>query len=188
MQHKLILASASPRRRDLLQQVGIAFTIRPSHVDESAVTTSDPADKVQQLAQLKAESLHIAHDELIIAADTTVAYGSQIFDKPSTKQEAYDMISLLSGTTHDVYTGVCLRSVQQSITFVEKTVVEFWPLDKADIERYVETDEPYDKAGGYGIQSVGALFVKQTIGDYYNVVGLPLSRVVRELKHMERNA
>lgn len=187
MQYKLILASSSPRRRDLLRQAGISFTIRETDVDESTVTTSDPAHKVQQLAMLKGNSLPIARDEIIIAADTTVAYGNHIFDKPSTKQEAYDMISLLSGTTHDVYTGVFIRSPHQTISFVEKTIVEFWPLEQVDIERYVETDEPYDKAGGYGIQSVGALFVKQTIGDYYNVVGLPLSRVVRELKHMERN-
>lgn len=188
MQYKLILASASPRRRDLLQQVGIPFAIRAAHVDESTVTTTDPVVKVQQLAMLKGNSVPLAPDELIIAADTTVAYGNQIFDKPSTRQEAYDMMSLLSGTTHDVYTGVFMRSPHKTTLFVEKTIVEFWPLDQADIERYVDTDEPYDKAGGYGIQSVGALFVKQTIGDYYNVVGLPISRVVRELKHMERNA
>lgn len=136
------------------------------------------------MARLKGDRLPIERDEIIVAADTTVAYNNQIFDKPKDEAEAYDMISLLSGTRHDVYTGVYLRSHHKTITFVEKTIVEFWPLEEADIKRYVQTSEPYDKAGGYGIQSVGALFVKQTIGDYYNVVGLPLSRVVRELKKM----
>lgn len=182
MQKKLILASSSPRRRDLLRQVGIDFTIRATDVDESTITTNNPADKVRQLALLKGESIRIEHGEVILAADTTVAYNNHIFDKPKDQEEAYEMISLLSGTSHDVYTGVYMRSQRQTITFVEQTIVEFWPLEKAEISKYVQTEEPYDKAGGYGIQSIGALFVKQTIGDYYNVVGLPLSRVVRELR------
>lgn len=184
MQKKLILASSSPRRRDLLRQAGFVFTIRASDVDESIVTTDNPAEKVQQLAMLKGESIPIEHNEVILAADTTVAYKNHIFDKPKNEAEAYDMISRLSGTSHDVYTGVYIRSGDKVITFVEQTIVEFWPLDEAEIKRYVQTEEPYDKAGGYGIQSIGALFVKQTIGDYYNVVGLPLSRVARELRYL----
>lgn len=184
MQKKLILASASPRRQQLLRQAGLAFTVRTADVDESIVTTNDPAAKVQQLAKLKGESIPLGDHEVILAADTTVAYQNQMFDKPADEAEAYEMIRLLSGTQHDVYTGVYIRSQQEDISFVAKTVVEFWPLEEAEIRRYVQTKEPYDKAGGYGIQSTGALFVKQTIGDYYNVVGLPLSRVVRKLRHI----
>lgn len=166
----------------MLTQAGIDYTIRVTDIDETIVTTNNPIEKVQQLAMIKGESIPIAHDEVVLAADTVVAFNDQIFDKPKTEEEAYAMISRLSGESHEVYTGVFMRSHQQVIPFVEKTVVEFWPLEEAEIRQYVQTKEPYDKAGGYGIQSVGALFVKQIIGDYYNVVGLPLSRVVRELR------
>lgn len=179
---KLILASSSPRRRDLLRQVGIDFIIRTADVDESLVTTNDPKERVRQLAIIKGENVAAEKDEVILAADTIVAYKNEIFNKPKNEEEAFTMIHRLSGNTHDVYTGVYIRSNDKIVTFVEHTLVEFWPLKEEEIRRYVRTKEPYDKAGGYGIQSVGALFVKQTIGDYYSVVGLPLSRVARELK------
>lgn len=181
MQKRLILASSSPRRRELLRQVGINFSVRVTEIDESNVTTNDPVEKVKQLALLKGRSIPVDEDEVTLAADTIVAYNKEIFGKPNNQEEAFQMIRTLSGEQHEVYTGVVIRAVFGEIGFVEKTVVEFWPLDDEEIKYYIQTDDPYDKAGGYGIQSLGAIFVKQIIGDYYNVVGLPLSRVVREL-------
>ncbi len=182
MDMQIVLASSSPRRQDLLRQVGVHFKVRVADVDEKQITVKNPVEKVRQLALLKGRNVSIEHDnEIIIAADTVVSFEKQVFEKPETKKEAYDMIHALSGTTHEVYTGVSMRSVEQEKTFVEKTIVEFWPLKDEDIKRYVQTDEPYDKAGAYGIQSYGAIFVKGITGDYYNVVGLPISRVVREL-------
>lgn len=179
----LILASSSPRRQELLKQVNIPFTIRKPAIDETQITTKDPVEKVQQLAIRKGRAIQIQNEyEVILAADTVVSYEQTIFEKPKNKEEAFNMIHSLSGETHDVYTGVNIRSTEHESIFVERTKVVFWPLSKSEIEWYVSTDDPYDKAGAYGIQSLGAIFVKEIIGDYYNVVGLPLSRVVRELR------
>ena len=182
MSHQLILASSSPRRQELLKQVKIPFLVRKANIDESAITTSDPIEKVRELAILKGESVPLQQHEVVLSADTVVAYHKQIFEKPQSKEEAYEMMKTLNGTTHDVFTGVMIRSQEKYRVFVEKTEVEFWPLTEEEIEWYIETDEPYDKAGGYGIQSLGAIFIKRLIGDYYNVVGLPLAKVVRELR------
>ena len=183
MTNKLILASSSPRRQELLNQVRIPFALRSPNVDESQITTNDPTQKVKQLAMLKGENVTIAHqDEVILSADTVVSYKQNIFEKPCNKEEAYQMISALSGDIHDVFTGVMIRSLKEKIIFIERTQVEFWPLSNKEIEWYITSKEPYDKAGAYGIQSLGATLVKQIIGDYFNVVGLPISRVVRELR------
>lgn len=183
MTNQLILASSSPRRRELLEQVNIPFSIRQPETDESQITTDDPFDKVKQLAILKGrETPRFNANEVILAADTVVSYRDEIFEKPKSEQDAYRMLSLLGGNTHDVLTGVMIRSVDKEIIFVERTEVEFWPLSDADINRYIQTIEPYDKAGAYGIQSRGAMFVKEIHGDYFTIVGLPLSRVCRELK------
>ncbi len=183
----IILASSSPRRQELLQQVGIDFSLRVAPVDEKRITTLDPIEKVRQLALLKGRNVSLENDEeIIISADTVVSYENKVFEKPATEKEAYEMIRSLSGTIHEVYTGVAMRSKEQEKVFVEKTVVEFWPIAKTEIERYVQTNEPYDKAGAYGIQSIGATFVKRINGDYYNVVGLPISRVVRELQEFQK--
>ncbi|MFC4024405.1 Maf family protein [Oceanobacillus longus] len=183
MTKKLILASSSPRRQELLNQVRIPFTIRKPNIDESQIITRDPVKKVRQLAILKGRSVTIKHnDEVILSADTVVSYNQNIFEKPKNKEDAYQMISALSGDVHEVFTGVLIRSLNQEIIFVERTEVEFWPLSEEETVQYIATKEPYDKAGAYGIQSVGAIFVKQISGDYYNVVGLPISRAVRELR------
>ncbi|MGM8214809.1 Maf family protein [Bacillaceae bacterium W0354] len=184
MQKQLILASSSPRRQELLKQVNIPFTIRKPEVDESQIITENPVEKVTQLALLKGRTVPIEHErEVILASDTVVAFNHKIYEKPKTKQDAYEMISSLSGTTHDVLTGVMIRSEEDETVFVEKTEVEFWPLTEDEIMWYVSTNDPYDKAGGYGIQSLGSMLVKQIIGDYFTVMGLPISRVVRELRH-----
>lgn len=188
MDKKVILGSSSPRRRQILDQVLIPYIVRPCSIDESVVTESNPEKKVKKLAKLKNEHIAFKNDnEVIITADTVVAYENTIFEKPKNKDEAFTMISTLSGQVHDVFTGVMIRSKRDDILFVEQTKVKFWDLTKNEIEQYVATDEPYDKAGGYGIQSVGAKFVKQINGDYYNIVGLPISRVIIELKKMSFN-
>lgn len=183
MEKILILASASPRRQQLLKQVNIPFTIRIPDIDESEIKTKDPMEKVTELAKRKGQAVPISNsNEVILSADTIVAFEEQILEKPNNRAHAYEMISALSGNIHDVYTGVCIRSENREKVFAERTKVEFWPLKKEEIEAYIATEEPYDKAGAYGIQHYGAIFVKQIIGDYFNVVGLPVSRVVRELK------
>lgn len=182
MTNTLILASSSPRRQQLLKQVRIPFVIRKPNVDESQIDTNDPLEKVKQLAVLKGLNVPFHHNnEVILAADTIVAHKQTIFGKPKDKEDAARMITKLSGNIHEVFTGVMIRSIDDEIVFVERTKVEFWPLTKEEIDWYVSTDEPYDKAGAYGIQSLGAMFVKRIIGDYYTVMGLPVSRVVREL-------
>ncbi len=186
MGKELILASSSPRRQELLKQVNIPFQIRTANVDESVIQTTNPIEKVKQLAELKGQAIPFQHkNEVILAADTIVAHNERIFEKPKDKEEAYYMMSTFSGNSHDVYTGVLIRSDEKEVIFVEKTKVEFWPLTDEEIKWYISTDDPYDKAGGYGIQSLGSIFVKQIVGDYYNVMGLPISKVVRKLRDFQ---
>ncbi|HLR71841.1 MAG TPA: Maf family protein [Pseudogracilibacillus sp.] len=182
--NQLILASSSPRRQALLEQVNIPFSIRKPTIDETTLsTTDDPQEKVKQLAILKGEHTPMTQDnEVILSADTIVSYRGSIFGKPQSKKDAFEMLTTLSGKRHDVYTGVSIRTNKQQLSFVEQTEVEFYPLTDEEITWYVATTDPYDKAGAYGIQNLGAIFVKQIIGDYYNVVGLPISRVAQELK------
>ena len=182
MKHKLILASSSPRRQQLLHQVQIPFTIRTNNVDESIVTEIDPIEKVKQLAILKGDSIQSNADEIILAADTVVSFQGKIFGKPKDRMDARSMLQQLSGNTHEVYTGVYIKGAKENTVFVEKTEVTFWELTEEEIEHYIQLDDPYDKAGAYGIQSAGAILVKHIFGDYYNVVGLPLAKVVRSLK------
>lgn len=183
MENKLILASSSPRRQALLRLAQLSYHIRIPDLDESIVTGNNPIEKVSELAKMKNKKISLDNEkEVILAADTVVSYNQTIFEKPSNKTEAKDMIRSLSGHTHHVFTGVYIRNSAHERAFVECTEVSFWELSDEEIDRYVTTKEPYDKAGGYGIQSLGAMFVKEMVGDYYNVVGLPISRVVRELR------
>ncbi len=182
MKHRLILASSSPRRQELLAQAGIPFTVRSQDADESLITETDPREKVKQLAQLKGRNVAIKDEgELILAADTVVSFQHNIFGKPQSEMEAHAMLSALSGNVHEVYTGVMLKTRYIERVFTVKTDVVFWPLSNEEIDHYIATGDPFDKAGAYGIQSKGAVLVKCINGDYYNVVGLPLSRLVREM-------
>lgn len=181
---KLILASSSPRRQELLRELGIPFSIKVPNVDESSVTLTDPIEKVEKLAEIKAQDIPLESDgEIVLAADTIVAYDGDVFEKPKDRREAFDMIQTLSGTKHDVITAVAIKSQHKEIVFSIKTEVYFWDVSETEINAYVATTEPYDKAGGYGIQGKAGLFVKQIKGDFYNVVGLPISHVVRELRN-----
>ncbi|MBM7578831.1 Maf family protein [Jeotgalibacillus terrae] len=177
----IILASQSPRRKELMNMLPYPFTVHPSTFDESTITDQNPETAVLKIAEGKAaEVAKQLPDSIVIGSDTVVFY-EQILGKPKSAEEARDMLSRLSGKTHTVYTGVVLIKNSVKTSFVEKTDVTFWELSEKEISDYIGTADPFDKAGAYGIQSGGSLFVKSITGDYYAVVGLPLSRLNREL-------
>jgi septum formation protein len=181
----IILASQSPRRKELLQQLNLTFSIQKSDADETIVERLKPEDFVLELAKRKAVIIAKQYpNDYVIGSDTIVTYGDEILEKPGNNEEAIKMLEMLSGRTHSVYTGVAIFYKGEQTIFYEKTDVTFWELSKEEINSYIESGEPFDKAGGYGIQGLGAMFVKEIKGDYYTVVGLPLSKVYRELKRM----
>lgn len=186
---KLILASASPRRKELLLQIGLVPEIVPPDVEET-ISTSDPKQAVMELSRQKAEGSACTLKEgmCILGADTVVAIENRILGKPSGHEDAYRMISLLAGKTHQVYTGVTLvfygKEGKQIRTFAEKTDVCVFPMSEEEIRIYADSEEPLDKAGAYGIQGEFAAFIQGISGDYNNVVGLPVSRVYQELKRL----
>ena len=186
---KMILASASPRRRELLEQGGIPFTVIPSQAEEK-LTTIQPGLAVEELSYLKCSDIYekSAEDAVVIGADTVVASEGKILGKPSSKEDAVKMLQSLQGKAHEVYTGVTIMvregDENRKKTFHEKTKVVFYPMSEEEIRSYVDTGEPMDKAGAYGIQGKSAVFIKEISGDYNNVVGLPLARIYQELKNM----
>lgn len=179
-----ILASASPRRKELLQLTDLEFIIQPSMVDE-IITKEKPEDVVLELASQKAWDVWKQTGGCVIGADTVVAYDEKILGKPVDEADAVRMLTMLSDDVHQVYTGVSIIFAGKEKTFFQKTEVEFYPLKKETILKYVQTGEPMDKAGAYGIQGKAAVFVKSIQGDYYNVVGFPIARFVHELEKME---
>lgn len=208
---RLVLASASPRRRELLSQIGLEFTVMPSTKEENAKTTEAGA-LVQELSRQKAVDIweqlsggqgqnpdadqeQISEDTqepnlngkrqpelLVIGADTVVCCEGKILGKPHSREAAAEMLTALQGRSHEVYTGVTLYSQSETVTFFECTQVEFYPMTEVEISEYIDSKEPMDKAGAYGIQGLGARFVKGIRGDYNNVVGLPVGRLYQELK------
>ena len=188
---KVILASSSPRRQELLQRLDCPFDIILPDVDESILAPeTNPEQYCTSLAEMKTKNISQKHPQaLVIGADTIVVLGDQILNKPDDRVQAENMLSMLSGQTHQVYTGVCLERMENNIhhTFSEITMVTFRKLDKQDILHYIETCPPYDKAGSYGIQDWSAVYVKNIQGCYDNVVGFPLSRFYHELKKMGIN-
>ena len=175
----LILASGSPRRRQLLEQIGLTFVVRSSDVDESVSPGLTPAQVVESLSARKGEAVaaEAAPGDLVLSADTVVALDGAILGKPRDRAEAEAMLTALSGRTHQVYTGVTLLQDGRRLTEHEVTAVTFRPLSPEEIAAYVSTGEPMDKAGAYGIQDLGALLVERLEGDYFNVMGLPLCRL-----------
>jgi septum formation protein len=181
--NRLILASGSPRRKDLLQNIFIPFEVSASNIEEHILETLPPAQVVEQLAYQKAKDVYQQYNDcVVLGADTLVTLDEKILGKPQSKEDAYGMIHMLSGRTHIVYTGVCIISGEKTKLFHGKTEVKFYSLTDQEIHAYISSGEPYDKAGGYGIQGLGATLVEEIHGDYFNVVGLPLARTVRELK------
>lgn len=185
---KIILASESPRRKELLKQIGIKYEVM-SCGGEAPVTATLPWEVVEEHALQKAEAVaaSITEPAVIIGADTVVAFENCILEKPKSKEEAKAMLEKLQGKTHQVYTGVVIlkkhpEGILKQVKFHECTKVTFYPMSPQEIEDYVNTGEPMDKAGSYGIQGIGAKYVKEIVGDYNNVVGLPVARVYQELK------
>lgn len=181
---KLILASKSPRRNDLLEQAGLTFSIIPSDFDESSVAISDPELYVKTLAKSKAIDISKKHpDSWVLGADTIVLIDGSILGKPGSKDEARSMLKQLSGKTHQVITGYCLccQTKNNIISETVKTDVRFKTLRDAEIEWYIQTGEPFDKAGAYAIQGIGAFLVESINGSYSNVVGLPVCEVMEFL-------
>ena len=189
---KIVLASGSPRRKDLLAKTGLKFSVVVSGGEEKA-DTSDPAETVEKLSLDKASAVADLlqaekEPQLIIGADTVVACDGEILGKPSDKEDAFRMLWKLQGQTHQVYTGVTLllkkKDTWQAHTFSEKTEVQFYPVSREELLAYIETGEPMDKAGSYGIQGGFGIYVKGICGDYNNVVGLPVGRLVYDLKKL----
>lgn len=185
MKH-LILASGSPRRKEILEQVGLDFCVLPSDVEE-IITKQVPSDIVMELSKQKAEDVWEKLDDkkhIVLGADTVVAYDGKILGKPKDVEDAKAMLRMLSGEKHSVYTGVTLVSENGLETFFEETLVEFYEMTEKEINAYVATGEPMDKAGAYGIQGKAAAFIKGIEGDYYNVVGLPIAKTLKFLQKM----
>ena len=179
---KLILASQSPRRVELLKQIYPDFLIKPACGPEIIPENAAPWEVVQQLAKGKAEEIAAQYpQDLVIGADTVVAVEQQILGKPKNHEQCVEMLRLLSGRCHQVYTGVALALCGKTETFYDVTQVEFYPLREEEIQWYASLDEPYDKAGGYGIQGKGSLLVKGIQGDYFNVMGFPVAVAARKL-------
>ncbi len=185
MDHQpLILASQSPRRKYLLEQAGLVFKVVPSQIDENAFSYRRPATHVKKLALAKAEDIAMKNPEKwIIGADTIVFINASILEKPISKDNARVMLQQLSGKTHQVFTGFAICNYQREHVHVDyvKTNVHFKVLSDAEIEWYLKTEEPYDKAGAYAIQGLGASLIKQINGSYTNVVGLPVCEVIEHL-------
>ncbi len=184
---KIILASASPRRLSLLSARGYDITVKASGFDEASVLEREPSKLVTLLARGKA--LDVAKDhkgDIVLAADTVVCLGDQILGKPKSEKQAYEMLMSLSDNTHTVYTGVCILKGKKSFVFYDKARVTFHPLTKKQVDAYIKTGSPFDKAGGYGIQDdMGIGFVKKVSGDLSCVIGLPMGKVIDRLQKLE---
>ena len=180
---KLILASSSPRRRELMSALNYEFEIAAADIDETVTENKEPGLIVSQLALQKAEAVfQNSPDALVIGADTLVFLGGRPLGKPSDEAEAVRMLRALSGRWHVVFSGVAIVSKEKRDTFFVRTAVKFYELSDDFIARYVATGEPLDKAGAYGIQQFGALLVERIDGDYFNVVGLPVASLARHLE------
>ena len=178
----LILASGSPRRKELLSLFGVPFTVRAADIDETMDPNKAPFNEVARVSRLKALAVPREKDDVVVAADTIVVCGSAVLGKPHSREEAIRMLTALSGRDHQVMTGCTVVRGEKAETFTEVTDLHFRPLGEAEIARYVDSGEPMDKAGAYGIQGGAALFCEKIVGDYYNVMGLPVCRLGQVLR------
>ena len=174
---KIVLASASPRRKEILSMVCQDFDVRVASIDESYDGYSDVHSWIQDIARKKTLGVQIADGEAIIGCDTVVYHEGKILGKPRTRDEAISMLTSMSGKAHRVITGICIRTQSRCCTASESTLVYMRELTLAEIEKYVDVYKPYDKAGAYGIQEMAGAFVERIDGDFFNVVGLPLCRL-----------
>jgi len=179
---QLILASQSPRRKELLGLFHIPFTVRVADIDETMDPAKPPADEVARVSRAKALAVPRQSDDVVIAADTIVVLDGRVLGKPADAFQAQAMLTALSGRDHQVMTGVTVLRGQTCLTHTEITDIHFRPLSRKEIESYVATGEPMDKAGAYGIQGGAALFAEKLQGDYYNVMGLPVCKLFLMLR------
>lgn len=179
---QLILASGSPRRKELLSLFHIPFTVIPADVDETMDPAKAPCDEVARLSAKKARAVKREPDDVVIAADTIVVCEGKVLGKPKSEENAYAMLSLLSGRDHQVMTGCTVLRGEKCETFTEVTDLHFRTLSEREIRAYIASGEPMDKAGAYGIQGGAALFCRRMEGDYYNVMGLPVCRLWQTLQ------
>ncbi len=191
----LVLASASPRRSELLKQIGLTFRVHPAHIPEDPLPNEPPADYVARLAREKAEAVYAELSSkipdpslIVLGADTTVTLDEHILGKPEDDADAARMLALLSGRTHAVLTGVALVTAKKTIVRCESTAVSFAKLSSDEIASYIATGEPMDKAGAYAIQGLAAQWIPRIEGCYFNVVGLPLALVAALLKQLDSRA
>lgn len=180
----LVLASRSPRRQEILANAGIPFSVRPADVDETPLPGEPPRDHAVRLAREKAMAVQARPGEVVLGADTIVVVDGEILGKPSSPADAVRMLALLSGRIHEVVTGVCLRSERATVCDAEVTRVRFLPLGQEEIDGYVQSGEPMDKAGAYAIQGLAGKFIDRIEGCYFNVVGLPLALVWKRLQEV----
>ncbi len=178
----LILASQSPRRRELLGLTGLPFVVRVADIDETMDPGKDPFDEVARVSRLKALAVDREPGDVVIAADTIVVCEGRVLGKPRDEEDAFRILQLLSGRHHEVMTGMTVLHDAEIITHTEVTKIHFRPLHPAEIRAYIASGEPMDKAGAYGIQGGAALFADQMEGDYYNVMGLPVCRLAMILR------
>ena len=180
----IILASQSPRRRELLGLFRVPFAVRVADIDETMDLCKPAYDEVARVSRLKAEAVPHGEDDVVIAADTIVVCAGEVLGKPRDEADALRMLGLLSGRDHQVMTGMTVLRGERRVTCTEVTDIHFRELSGREIENYVATGEPMDKAGSYGIQGGAALFAEKMVGDYYNVMGLPVCRLAMILKDM----
>jgi len=180
----LVLASASPRRAEIMRNAGIPFVVRPADVDESALPGEAPDDYVVRLAERKARAVEARSDELVLGADTTVVVGGEMLAKPADTADARRMLGLLAGRPHYVLTGICFKRGERVVRDRASTQVWFAPLSPDEISDYVASGEPMDKAGGYAIQGLASKFIYRIEGCYFNVVGLPVALVHRRAREL----
>ena len=186
---RLILASSSPRRRELLAQIGLDFEVLPAHIDEARRGGEEPGAYVQRLALDKAQAIHAVHLEaFVLGADTTVEIHGHALEKPVDRADAERMLRALSGRTHQVHTGIALLSPRAHRVHFETTAVTFSAIPESELQHYLDSGEPYDKAGAYGIQGYAARWIPRVDGDYFNVMGLPLAATVRLLHELGYNS
>jgi septum formation protein len=187
MNRDLILASGSPRRKELLSLYTADFTVCVSAFDESSVRAENPKELVEQLARGKCLAVAAQHPEsIVIGCDTVVDVDGEVLGKPRDEQDARRMLAALSGRTHAVHTGVCVAYAGKCESFADSCAVRFFPISQQEIEAYVATAEPYDKAGAYAIQGRAALWLDRLEGDYYTIMGLPVSRTAQLVEKMKK--
>lgn len=179
---RVILASKSPRRKELLSLICDSFEVMPADIDESVPQNVAAEEAAEYISIQKAFA--IDSEDVIIACDTVVIVDGKILGKPSDRQNGFEMLSELAGKTHSVISGVCIRYKGESVSFSQKSLVTFYELTDEEINDYLDSGEPFDKAGGYGIQGLGSLLVKEFSGDFFNIVGLPVARLRRSLSEL----